>query len=70
MNFLNNMSIKLKLFLIFIIPTIALTYQIISEVIDKKSIANLHSISEIATASEHLNKLTSSLNDELDKFKT
>ena len=31
---------------------------------------NLRSINEIAIASEHLNKLTNSLNDELDKFRT
>ena len=40
MNILNNMSIKLKLFLIFIIPTLALTYQIISAVVEKNTIVN------------------------------
>jgi len=40
MKFLNNLSIKLKLFLIFIIPTIALIYQIFSAVIDKNSMVN------------------------------
>ncbi len=40
MNFLNNLSIRTKLFLIFIIPTIALVYQILTAVIEKNSIAN------------------------------
>ena len=40
MNILNNLSIKMKLLLIFIIPTIALTYQIVSSVIEKNAIAN------------------------------
>ena len=40
MNFLNNLPIRTKLFLIFIIPTIALVYQILIAVIEKNKIAN------------------------------
>jgi len=40
MNILNKMTIKLKLFLIFIIPTIALVYQVGSSVVEKSSIVN------------------------------
>ena len=40
MTFLNNLSIKIKLFLIFIIPTLALIYQISIGIADKLSIVN------------------------------
>jgi len=40
MNILNKLSMKVKLFLIFIIPTLALIYQISSSVIEKNSIVN------------------------------
>ena len=40
MSFLNNLSIKVKLLLIFIIPTLALTYQILSAIIEKNEIAH------------------------------
>ena len=39
-NSLNNLSIKLKLFLIFIIPTLALIYQILATVIEQNEISN------------------------------
>ena len=48
MNFLNNISIKVKLFLLFIIPTIVLTFQTLSTVVDEYSAmqeANILSIS-------------------------
>ena len=40
MNLLRNISIKMKLFLIFIVPALALTYQIFSAVLDKNKIVN------------------------------
>jgi len=40
MNILNRLSIKVKLFLIFIIPTIALVYQVTVSVLDKNNIVN------------------------------
>ena len=40
MNGLNNLSIKVKLFLIFIIPTLALIYQIVTSVLEKNVIVN------------------------------
>ncbi|WP_321778172.1 methyl-accepting chemotaxis protein [Sulfurimonas sp.] len=44
----NNLSIKIKLFLIFIIPVVALTFQITSAIIDKKSIINEENILSIS----------------------
>ncbi len=40
MNILNQLSMKVKLFLIFIIPTLALLYQVTVSVIEKNSIVN------------------------------
>ncbi len=40
MNILNNTSIKIKLFLIFVIPALVLLYQIASSVIQKSSVVN------------------------------
>ncbi|NOQ30126.1 MAG: HAMP domain-containing protein [Helicobacteraceae bacterium] len=49
MNALNNLSIRLKLFLIFIIPTLALLYQIVSAVIDKSEIVHEEHMLSIST---------------------
>ena len=40
MNILNKMSIKVKLLLIFVIPTLALFYQVTSSIIEKTQIVN------------------------------
>jgi len=40
MNIVNNLSMKVKLFLIFIIPTLVLLYQITVSIIEKNSIVN------------------------------
>lgn len=40
MNILNNLSMKVKLFLIFIIPTLALLYQVTVSVVEKSKVVN------------------------------
>ena len=53
MNILNKLSMKVKLFLIFIIPTLALLYQVTGSVIEKSGVVsdttNLESSLQIAT---------------------
>ncbi|WP_324172889.1 methyl-accepting chemotaxis protein [Sulfurimonas sp.] len=48
MNKINNLSIRIKLFMIFIIPALALTFQIASNIIDKKTIIQEESILAIS----------------------